>query len=445
MAIVIVPDDQATWALGLAALNPGDTLQVRNGIYNEGDLGVADANVTIEPHADNAAPVYVNSLDLTNCLKWNTGTTIDGGTAAQGIFFLAATSHGLTYNGAVRDSVTITGYVRVYGCGGTGIYRLGSSCDVGGDAGTRGPLVHDNTGDGITIHAGEDNTDLYNLLVWDNGGDGIVAAGAASTVDHCTIVVPGGGGDGVDNNADATPVRNSIIYRRAGAAGTGITEAAAGSAATYCCVYGFGTNYAGGAGTQCLTSDPLFEDAATDDFTLDTATPSPCLLAGDDIGYTGDVGGNSRPTYGGFDMGAWQRVDSHDGPRLIVDPTGDAHHMDLDGMVSTIEALMSGRDHEVARQHMQGFGGQQTIATTRMLDAGLLRLRLTEAERATFHAYILSDLVTNTILRCYQDASVASYTDVCLRGSRVQEQWERLMDTGEIQAISLPVWIVAEV
>lgn len=82
----------------------------------------------------------------------------------------------------------------------------------------------------------------------------------------------------------------------------------------YNCLHGNGSNYfnnstpgAGGvaAGANDVLADPLFVDAANDNFTLQTG--SPCLNEGVDLGFTRDYAGNPVPYGAAPDIGAFER------------------------------------------------------------------------------------------------------------------------------------------
>jgi len=65
-------------------------------------------------------------------------------------------------------------------------------------------------------------------------------------------------------------------------------------------------------GTNAITSNPLFTDASSGDFTLQSG--SPAIDAGTDLGnpYNVDKNGTQRPQGNGWDMGAYENYSGPD-------------------------------------------------------------------------------------------------------------------------------------
>ncbi len=123
-------------------------------------------------------------------------------------------------------------------------------------------------------------------------------------IDHCTIVHNDGGiyNSRISAGQRELRVRNSIVAFNAG---YGIFCDGA-PVITYNNVYGNGINYGGtaAAGIGGISVDPLFMDAANNDYRLSRG--SPCVDAGADLGLTPDLDQVPRPTRHGYDMGCYE-------------------------------------------------------------------------------------------------------------------------------------------
>jgi len=80
----------------------------------------------------------------------------------------------------------------------------------------------------------------------------------------------------------------------------------------YNCMYANTTNYFNNgtpgvsAGAHDVTSDPVFVDAANDDYAL--ASGSSCIDTGTDVGLTSDYLGNPIPAGSAPDIGAYEKT-----------------------------------------------------------------------------------------------------------------------------------------
>src|SRR5271166_4178839 len=188
-------------------------------------------------------------------------------------------------------------------------YNLVDSCDVHNNAGygvtldsvgstIRNCKLHDNAtagawGAGIIVSSESSNTQVYNNLIWNNNGGIQVDYGVSNTSVYNNTVY---------NNTklyighDPSP----NIYVGPGSTGAIIRN--------NICYIGFGfINQGVGttAGHNLVGVNPLFVNAAADNFQLTAG--SPAIGAGTSIGApTTDINGNTKPQ-GRYDIGAYRR------------------------------------------------------------------------------------------------------------------------------------------
>jgi hypothetical protein len=156
------------------------------------------------------------------------------------------------------------------------------------------------------------NYDAANAI----GGLGLQAGTA--TVVNCTFA--NNGSNGVRYVAGTVAITNSIIWGHTAADLTNFPASTLGvlSNVGYSC-FGkvYGTNVAGNVAgvmvdnSNCITNDPLFAGAATNNFRLQIRpTPSPCINAGlNDLSWMTsgmDLDGQPRIQNGTVDMGAYE-------------------------------------------------------------------------------------------------------------------------------------------
>jgi hypothetical protein len=166
-------------------------------------------------------------------------------------------------------------------------------------------------GGGIYLNAG--TLTLRNCLLYGNDGsigtspgrgDGLYVSAGIAVVQNCTIVTNLGQGinngkdkDGFDPGGTVT-VTNSIVWNN----GVDVTGTVA---VAYCDVGVVAANVTMNA---CISADPLFKSAATNDYQLQNA--SPCIDKGLNLGWmTGalDLAGNRR-IYRTVDMGCYEAM-----------------------------------------------------------------------------------------------------------------------------------------
>lgn len=222
--------------------------------------------------------------------------------------------------------------VKISDCGGNGV-SLSSAVAVlhseitgaGGDALNAGNVglieivgnyIHDNTGDGLetaVTNASTLTTILFNIFDT-NGGRGIAITGAAVAgtgpvfIWNNVLYVNGNSGIEVTDADSAVFMENNIFQDNGNAAGEYNAEWLAGAAELigyhgYNCFYhqggGGGANLLGlTANATEVTTDPLFTNPGSGDFTLQTS--SPCKATG----FPGQFLGGPL---GYIDMGAVQR------------------------------------------------------------------------------------------------------------------------------------------
>ncbi|MCG8407978.1 MAG: right-handed parallel beta-helix repeat-containing protein [Phycisphaerales bacterium] len=256
---------------------------------------------------------------------------------------ITASSHVDLLNCAITDNATEDLVIQAYA---GGVYVTGGSSDVaiedcvfrsnstdgagtnyGGAmavAGTSSATVSrcifsDNQGDAggaLWVALGSNVMCTDSLFAWNNAiwGGAILASGDL-TLASCTIsdnaADVGGNYGGIWQSVSALTVVNSIVYDNGGSANDSIYLSAGGTATvSYSNVEG------GWTGCGNINVDPAFNDpdgadntggTADDDYTLNAATPSPCIDVGDNNSVVSgtDLAGNPRIVVT-VDMGAYE-------------------------------------------------------------------------------------------------------------------------------------------
>jgi hypothetical protein len=194
-----------------------------------------------------------------NCASWS------GGGASGGTLFNCVLVGNCARNGGGVDSATL------------------NNCIVSANSATFGGGIADSTANNCLLTS--------NNAAYDGGG------AYYGTLNNCTVVnnlalVSGGGA----YNANATTLKNSIIYNNSAPAETnyayGILQ--------YCCT----TPLAAGPGN--FTNAPIFIDEASGNFRLQTN--SPCINGGNNLLAIGsvDLDGHPRIFNGTVDIGAYE-------------------------------------------------------------------------------------------------------------------------------------------
>lgn len=202
--------------------------------------------------------------------------------------------------------------------------------------------LHGNAGYGITTHwdTPSSNIEIYRNSIHDNGGMGMWIMKYCESwkvynnliYNNATRIDPSGPFLGVRiegmlvelynniiyNNGTLQPtqnkghggymgiatVKNNVIYNNLGTQGN--ISPSSGGTIDYNYVYPVDQI----TGTNALTvPDPKFVDAANGDFTLQG--DSPLIDAGTNTGIYTDFIGNSRPQRNGYDIGAFEYIDSY--------------------------------------------------------------------------------------------------------------------------------------
>jgi PKD repeat protein len=158
-----------------------------------------------------------------------------------------------------------------------------------------------------------------------DGGGGIYCTASSNpTITNCTIAnnTAATNGGGIYCFVSSPVLNNTILWGNTTTLlGHQIyTWKSPGPGGTPCTVTLNYSNYANGTGdiegtgtvtaNNCINSDPLFFDAGSGDYHLDSTTPSPCIDAGSDAlvptGVTTDLDGLPRIAGTAVDMGAYE-------------------------------------------------------------------------------------------------------------------------------------------
>ena len=327
-----VPSQYATIQAAIDAASNGGIVLVADGIYTgEGNRDIDFKAKAIVVTSQNGPEVTIidcqhsgrgfyfhNGEDSTSVLK---GFTIRNGSATDGgAIYCFGSSPTITKNIISNNSAKGGGGIESGASSSPSITEntiSSNSAQYGGGVyfGSGSPVLTGNFimnnsaslwGGGIKTHALHatmtNNVIAGNTSSWGNGGIE-VGSGGSATIINCTITsnsaVRYGGGIECSNNGTGTVV-NSIIY---GNTGSQISVRLGGSITiSYSDIQG------GYTGTGNINADPLFTDAANDDYHLTDL--SPCLGTG--ISTAGmpstDIEGNVRPNPVGSDpdMGAYE-------------------------------------------------------------------------------------------------------------------------------------------
>ena len=318
-------------------LQAGDTIEVGPGTYFE--------NIDFDGMAITLTSSDPDDWDIV-------GATIIDGDASGSV---------VTFDDDEGPDSVITGFTITngsYGYG-AGIFAYNTSptisnCIITNNAGTygggiylcdyQGPvsninncIISENTAsEGAGIYCGSSAIKIHNCLIYSNSatsnGGGIYSLDV-DQIANCTIVDNDADtGGGIYNEADCT-VANCIFWDNTATSNPEIYSDAQYFSVTY-------SNIEGGYGyTGNIDSDPLFVDAANDDYHL-TAN-SPCINAGTNSEYTTgdtDIDGEDRKLGAKVDMGA-DESDAYPVALWKLDETsgstaGDSSGNSYDGTVS---------------------------------------------------------------------------------------------------------------
>ena len=320
------------------AANPGDTIYVHAGTYNE-NLTI-NKNLTLIGDGASVTTINDNSGGTLDVIEVNGAFTVNisGFTITNG-------NNGICYkNGASGTISNNTMMGNVY----TGICNLNSSPTIINNIITNnggilitlpggilnfpnsspviaGNTIANNIGDGI-MNLDNSNPAIYNNIISGNTANGIYndydplmpgGTGSSPTITNNTIV--GNFMDGICSwNGSNPTITNNIVSSNTS---YGIYDDGTGTPInTYNDVWGNGTNYVNiTPGVGSISKDPKL------DATYHLSSSSPCIDAGTDAGVYTDMDGDIRPMGLGFDIGADEYV-----PQVFANPIAAfwpvAHH-----------------------------------------------------------------------------------------------------------------------
>ncbi len=280
---------------GISIKNFNDALTIAHNIIHS---NTATSVTTGAPGGIGIDDYYGTALNIyDNTVRFNTGA----GLGVGGI-------------GISDNSGATPGTITIYE---NNIYsNIGSGGGAGGvglreNAGTfilERNKIYNNTGaspggEGVGVNLYQTDTGdapvIRNNIVYKNNPYGIKINQTGSSgvyIYHNTVAFNTNYGiDSYDSSTPATAVvTNNIVWSN----GIDLSASIGGTpfAVTYCDVED------GAIGTGNISDDPLFSNAAADDYHI--LSSSPCVDAGTDVGITNDYDLDTRPSNWGYDMGA---------------------------------------------------------------------------------------------------------------------------------------------
>jgi hypothetical protein len=267
----------------------GDTVFVHAGTYNEHDIVFSHEETVIG--VDGAENTIINAQDL------GRGFLLSGEITLRGFTVMNGTKTGTDFNGR-GAGIYCSGEPEVYDC----IVKENVANEGGGIYSVHGAKVQDcvirentawDNGGGVffsSIYYPELIGCLVDGNVSDEAGGGVYSPSNHLRVQNTTIVnnISVSGGAGLHVHGERADIDNAIVaFNMSLGTGVGVHTDQSTIDIVCCDVYGNNAgDYGGGIGDQTgsndnISADPLFCDAAGDDFTLEQASPcapanSPC-------------------------------------------------------------------------------------------------------------------------------------------------------------------------
>jgi hypothetical protein len=300
-ATIHVPQDHPTIQAGIDAADPGDTVLVSPGVYQENIISKGKA-ITVMSSSGPRVTV-IDGKQFTHVVMFNQNegpdTVLKGFTLTNGDHSKGA---GIYCKDSASPSILDNIIIGNSGESGGGIFCIHAEPVIMGNTITGNTAV---TGGGIHC----DNCDplIVNNFIFDNhttaSGGGIYCFSCSPVMISNTITgntAASGRGGGIAGNNFQSPIVNSIVWENDAPSGSEIGLGTYDDpSVTFCDVKG------GWSGTGNIDSDPLFIDPNGNDFHL--TFNSPCRASGDNAvaGLPGnDFEGDPRIAYGTTDMGA---------------------------------------------------------------------------------------------------------------------------------------------